>query len=100
MDQAYPKGRADVQVRVVDGETLILDRREGVIHHLNLTASYIWARCDGHTSVAAIGQQLAEAFDIDPLRVAQDVTGLVDQLRQLRLLDLPPTQSNDPEARR
>jgi hypothetical protein len=49
-------------------------------------------------SVAAIAQQLAEVFDIDAAKAAQDVTMLVDQLQQLGLLDPCPAHQKGVEA--
>lgn len=76
-----------MHVRVVAGETLILDRHQQLIHQLNQTASYIWDRCDGTATVAAIADQLAQAFDVEPTRAAQDVAALVCQLQQVGLLE-------------
>lgn len=83
----YPKQRSDVGVRVVEGETLVLDRQGGQIHQLNRTASYIWDRCNGKTSVAEIANQLAEAFDIVPETAARDVSTIVSQLQKLDLIE-------------
>jgi PqqD family protein of HPr-rel-A system len=83
----YPKQRSDVRVRVVDGATIVFDRRRGLIHQLNPTARYIWERCDGHVTVADIAQQLAEAFEVDPRTAADDVAALVAQLYTLEILE-------------
>ena len=83
----YPKQRSDVRVRVVDGETIVFDRRRGLIHQLNPTARYIWECCDGHVTVTDIAQQLAEAFEVDLQTAADDVAALVAQLHALELLE-------------
>jgi len=76
-----------VTVRVIAGETVILDRRGGLIHQLNQTASYIWDRCDGRSKVAEIADQLTEAFDLDPKTAAKDTVVTVVQLQRLDLLE-------------
>jgi hypothetical protein len=83
----YPKRRSDVHVRVVDGETLILDRQGQSIHRLNPTASAIWQRCDGTATVADIADHLVRAFDVDRPRAAHDAAVLVCQLQQLGLFE-------------
>jgi hypothetical protein len=81
-----PKRRADVNVRSVDGEVVVLDRQSDLIHQLNPTASYIWNRCDGQASVAEIANQLATTFEIDVNTAVQDVATTVMQLHSLGLL--------------
>ena len=83
----YRKRRSDVCTRVVEGEMVVLDRQVGLIHQLNQTASYIWERCDGICTMAAITYQLAEAFDVDRETAAKDVEAIVSQLEELNLLE-------------
>jgi Coenzyme PQQ synthesis protein D (PqqD) len=82
-----PKRRADVSARLIDGETVVLDRQAGLIHQLNHTASYIWERCDGHSTVRDIAHQLAQAFDVDLTVATHDVRTIVTQLQALHLLE-------------
>jgi hypothetical protein len=81
-----PKRRADVNVRNVDGEVVVLDRQSDLIHQLNPTASYVWDRCDGQASVAEIAHQLAAMFEVDLNTAVQDVATTVMQLHRLGLL--------------
>ena len=83
----FPKRRSHLRVRVVEGETLVLDRQESQIHQLNQTASYIWDRCDGKSTVAEIAKQLAEVFDIDSMTAPKDVATIIRQLQRLNLLE-------------
>lgn len=82
-----PLRRSDVRMRIIEGETVVLDRHGGLIHQFNQTASYIWERCDGKSTIAAIAQQLAEAFDVHPETAANDVTVIVQRLQELNLLE-------------
>jgi hypothetical protein len=84
---ACPKRRPGVKSRLVDGETLVLDRQESLIHQLNHTASYIWELCDGQSTLTDITHQLAQAFKIDLQIAAQDVQATVRQLEELHLLE-------------
>ena len=87
MTNSCPKQRSGVSVRVVEGETVVLDRNQGLIHQLNRTASYIWDRCNGRFTVREIAHQLADAFDIEPQTATRDVAAVVEQLQELQLLE-------------
>jgi len=83
----HPKRRVDVNVRMVDGEVVVLDRQSDLIHQLNHTASYIWGRCDGQSTVAEIANQLAAAFQVDADTAVQDVATTIRQLHSIGLLE-------------
>ena len=72
---------------MLEGETVVLDRREELIHQLNMTASYIWERCDGLHTPDEISNELCEAFDVDVSTARQDVLAAMETLRQAKLLD-------------
>ena len=81
-----PKARTNLSVRQVDGETVVLDRGSLKVHQLNATASHVWELCTGERTEAEIADDLAEAFDIDPVQAGKDVTTLIVQFRELGLL--------------
>ena len=82
-----PKRRPDLNIRVVDGETVVFDRRAERIHQLNQTAGYIWERCNGRSSMAEISVQLAESFAVDARTARKDVASVVSQLEGLNMLE-------------
>ncbi len=82
----YSKQRDDLHTRVVEGETVILDRQQNLIHQLNGTATYVWERCDGNTSLPRIAIELAEAFDVPQEIATRDLTTLIQQFHDLHLL--------------
>jgi hypothetical protein len=84
---ACPRPRPDVIARLIDGETVVLDRQAGLVHQLNQTASYIWALCDGQTTIAGMAHQFAQEFVIEPTVASRDVRVLVEQLQALELLE-------------
>lgn len=85
---ACPKRRLDVGARLIDGEAIVLDRQAGLVHQLNRTASYVWERCDGHSTVTDIAHQLAHAFDVDPTVAIHDVQMIIRQMHDSHLLEL------------
>ena len=78
--------RSGLLVRSVEGDVVVLDRREEKIHQLNATAAFIWERCDGRHSVDDIARGLATHFDADFGLVKGDVAGVVLKLQDLGLL--------------
>jgi hypothetical protein len=81
------KKRPGLNERTSEGETLILDRINGQIHHLNSTASYVWKQCDG-SSANAIAGRLAQAFQIDLSTVERDVSVLLREMSAMNLLGI------------
>ena len=81
------KIRPDLNERTFEGETLILDRINGQIHHLNSTASYVWKQCDG-SSTRVIAEKLAQAFQIDLASAEKDVSALLSEMTRMNLLEI------------
>lgn len=79
--------RTDLLVREVDGETVILDRNAELIHTLNPTASFIWNALKNSASVQDIVQSLVATFDIDPVQATADVTAVLENFRELQLIE-------------
>ncbi len=82
-----PQKRFNVNVRVVDGEIVVLDRQHGKVHKLNETATFVWGRCDGRSTVAKIADQYCKTFDVNPETAARDALAIVAQLQKLNLLE-------------
>ena len=82
-----PKRRPDIRTRLVEGETVVLDRREEFIHQFNKTATYIWERCDGLRTYDEITHELCQAFEVDYPTARRDVLATVETLRRSKLLE-------------
>jgi hypothetical protein len=85
--EANPKRRSDLNYRTIDGETLILDRKEGRLHQLNPTASLIWDCCDGKSNIAEIIDRLVTAYEVDSSTARKDVEEALLNLRSSNLLE-------------
>jgi hypothetical protein len=88
----YPTRRSGVRARAVDGEMLLLDRQQQLVHQLNSTASYIWERCDGGHTLMTIADELGQVFDVDSETVTRDVAAAVRQLETAGLVDIRSEQ--------
>lgn len=81
-----PMRRPDLLAREIDGEVVILDRRSGMVHQLNATASWIWRACDGRLSATQIAGRLAASFVDPPHTVVTDVWRALSDLERLGLV--------------
>jgi Coenzyme PQQ synthesis protein D (PqqD) len=82
-----PKRRSDLNYRTIDGETVILNRKDGHLHQLNPTASFIWDCCDGNSNTAEIIDRLAGAYEVDSNTARKDVEEVLLNLRSSHLLE-------------
>ena len=82
----FPARRSDVVVREIDGETLVLDGQSGKVHQLNPMPEFIWACCDGASSVSDITSRLAVEFNVPVTSVAPDVANTIGKFQELGLL--------------
>lgn len=83
-----PNVTPDLTVQHVGDESLVLDLRSEQIHHLNATATWILGQCNGERSVESITADFAEYFSLDAETAARDVTATIEQLSQIRVLDI------------
>jgi hypothetical protein len=81
-----PQARTSVADVEIDGEAVLYDEQAEALHVLNSTAALVWACCDGSGSVAAIADDLAQAFGADPGKVLADVVELVRRFGRSGLL--------------
>ncbi len=82
-----PKRRSDLNYRTIDGETVILNRKDGRLHQLNATASFIWDCCDGNSNIAEIIDRLVRAYEVDSSTARKDVGEVLSKLRNSNLLE-------------
>ena len=84
-----PRTRADLVEVELDDELVILDEASGDLHHLNHTASAIFALCDGTSTIAEIAHEVAALFDRTPQEIRPEVDRFVGRLGEARLLGEP-----------
>jgi PqqD family protein of HPr-rel-A system len=83
-----PRARDDLTVVELDGEAVIYDKVGGDLHHLNSSATIIFALCDGTQTARQISAEIAQAFSLPPQEVEPQVRTVVRDLRRAGLLDL------------
>jgi len=65
---------------------VILDRRRGYVHQLNVTAGHIWGECDGRHSVDEIAASLGARFADAPQDLHETVATTLSDFAKLGLL--------------
>ncbi len=83
---ALPRARKDgLVVKDLPNETLVYDLERDEAHCLNQTASLVWKRCDGKTTVTRMASLLEAALDTP---VNDDVVWLaIEQLQRFHLVE-------------
>ena len=93
-----PRSRVDqLVVQELPGEVLVYDLESHKAHCLNETASFVWRRCDGETTMEAVASALHDEkglpADEEIVRIA------ITQLGKAKLVDLPKNSRIDANRR-
>ncbi len=85
-----PPRRRDVTTHAHDGEVVVSLPVEGSTFHLNETAAFVWAQCDGRRTTRDIAGGLADAYDVAFDDALNDVEEIVVWLAESSLLSRDP----------
>lgn len=77
----------DVAGVEIDGESVLYDQRSGALHHLDTTATLVWAYLDGSDPLRDVAVELAQAAGAPVDVVERDVVALAHDLGRRGLLD-------------
>lgn len=75
-----------VTTEELDGELVLYSEASEEIHCLNLSASLVWALCDGKRTVSEIVGYLAEATGAERGEVQRPVEEVLAEFRRLSVL--------------
>jgi hypothetical protein len=96
IDAAFAPARAPAVYTVeIDGEAVLLDEEVNRLHHLNHTATLLWACFDGDTPLALLATEISEELGLPYESVLSESLAAVRELGREGLLDGVPA---DPEA--
>ena len=85
-DPPSPRGRPDVELRVVGREAILHDPVAAKTHVVNATAARVWELCDGRPMSAVI-DEFAAGFGRLPDELRPDVERIVGHFARLGLLE-------------
>jgi len=86
MPALKPKVRADLVVVEVDGEAVVYDPLDVMLHHLNPTAAVVFKLCDGSGTVRELSEDMAEVLGLPVNTVLRQVRRVVSQFKESGLL--------------
>jgi hypothetical protein len=77
----------DVVSRVLDGEAVLLDLREGIYFGLNEVGTRIWELLGEGATVAELRAKIFEEFDVEEAVASADLVELLDELLDRGLIE-------------
>jgi len=66
--------------RMVDGEAVLVDPKQGMVRVLNPAGAHIWEMIDGQRAVAELAASIAAEYDIEAPRAQADTVAFCDDL--------------------
>jgi len=92
------KPRIDPAVRVtdIDGEAVLYNQTDGLLHYLNHSAALVLDLCDGETTMHEMAEAIADVYEMPLGEIEPQVRSVVRDLRRRRLL--VPTRKAKPPA--
>ncbi len=84
MEKIFKK-KSNCVSRKIDDELVIVPIKDDVadmdfLYTLNETASFVWNRLDGETSLKKIAEQLTENYEVDYETASEDVVKVINEI--------------------
>ncbi|MDF1564274.1 MAG: PqqD family protein [Deltaproteobacteria bacterium] len=85
---ACPRPREGLAFEQYEGETIVVEPAEGVMHALTGVGPFLWERMDGSTSLEQLAQALCERYEVELPEARDDVLVFARKLIESGLLVL------------
>lgn len=95
-DDDRPVRNPSVNAYRVGDDSVLYDAVRDQVFAVNALARFVWDGCDGTTTLAAVGQQVARAYDVSPSMAMERVREIVHHFHRQKLLHRDP---DEPGAR-
>jgi hypothetical protein len=95
LHSAYPV-RKQVPWRIIEGESLLVDVKAGLLFPLNSVGTRIWQLCDGQRTAAEIVQAILAEFEADEPSVLADTEHFLRALLERGLISLETVATSVP----
>lgn len=80
------RGRDDLIVKEMDGETIVYDEQSNQVHSLNKTATLLWNLCDGENDIEGMVGEIRARFDVDEATARCDAEKILREFETMGLL--------------
>jgi hypothetical protein len=77
-----------VMFRQLEGESVILDTDSEIYYGLDEVGTRMWILLTGSGSISQAYQGLLEEYEVEPEKLRQEMTDLIEQLREKGLLEI------------
>lgn len=77
----------DVVSRVLDGEAVLLDLREGIYFGLNEVGTRVWELLEGGPTLSELQAHIVEEFEVEPAVAERDLAELLTELVERGLIE-------------
>ena len=91
-DEIHPRvkvGKHEIIIEEVGCELVVYDLENRKCHTLNETATIIWQKCDGYTSVSDIAGEIKAQSGLNEKQAEEVVWYCLDKLQKSRLMESP-----------
>jgi hypothetical protein len=96
MAATKPRVRGDVTVCELDGEAVVYDPVDGLLHYLNHSAALVLDLCDGTATMRHMAEAISDVYEVPVADVEPRVRSGVRNLRKLGLLEQAAHRSASP----
>lgn len=96
----FPKRRTELASRVIGDEAVVVVPASSQVHELNPVASFVWQRCDGNHEGYEILKDMLSEFEVQEEEAEKDLTALLEELAELKLVELNLQAEGNPKGGR
>lgn len=78
--------RINYPFQKIEGDTIIVDTRDRLMHQLNDVGSRVWELLAIRQPVSGIISTITKEFEVDPSTASNDIIQLLDRMSELKLI--------------
>ncbi len=80
--------RINYPFQKIEGDTIIVDPKERLMHQLNDFGSRVWELLTRKQAISDIINAIADEYEVDSSTAREDITQLLDKMFELKLIHI------------